>query len=185
MKIKPYSPKKGVKCFVKFQGCEPDIVNRHEQRDVISASVLNREPCQAWDASGISNGATVYEPGDTNSKNILKNIIKGDLTPRARRLALEMHTCHIDVELNNLTHEFTATKIWRDDCPPFVSVEGVANIFPQLLGVSNLTRRGLFSYTVECDKNDEEHAFHQLNHAIQYAASIAIQEVVQRRINQS
>jgi len=145
MKLNEYT-KKTVPCFIKFDGCEPEVVDREEQCAALHAAVITREPCTTWDASGIGQ-ITRYEPGNQMSTNVAKFIAKNGLSPRANILALQQETCRLDAQADELPMEFNVEMNWDD--VPFISLDGVVEIYPEFTGMS-FGRLPRFSYSVVC-----------------------------------
>jgi hypothetical protein len=146
MRLNKYS-KKTVSCFIRFDGCEPECVDREEQRAALHAAVICGEPCTIWDSSDIQPSRCRYEPGNDMSRNVLKCLAKDGVSPRAKNLAQQQETCRLDAQADELPMEFKIEKNW--DSAPFVSLDGVVEIYPEFVGVA-FGRSPRFSYSVIC-----------------------------------
>jgi hypothetical protein len=146
MKLNKYS-KKTVPCFIQFDGCEADCVDRQEQFDALHAAIICREPCTTWDASDMQPSKGRYEPGNDMSREVLKYIAKKGVSARAKLLAEQQETCRLDAQADELPMEFNIDKNW--DGSPFLSIDGVVEIYPEFIGVA-FGRSPRFSYSVIC-----------------------------------
>lgn len=146
MKLNKYS-KKTVPCFIQFDGCEYETVDRDEQCAALHAAVICREPCSTWDASDMQPSIRRYEPGNQMSRNVLKYLAKEGISPRAKILAQQQETCRLDAQADDLPMEFKIEKNWDD--APFITLDGVVDIYPEFVGVA-FGRSPRFSYSVIC-----------------------------------
>ena len=150
MNIKAYkNGETSVRCAIQFDGCEPEFVNRQEQRAVIHAAVLTREPVTTWSYGGCDPGKTAYKPGSETSKNVAKHISKNGISDRAKRLAEEMECCHIDALTDELPMEFCINRESFEEEEPHVEVDGTIFIYPLYSGVA-LGRINRFTYDLIC-----------------------------------
>lgn len=131
MKLIPHDPKQGIACFIQFDGCEPEAVNRSELSAAIIACVLTGEPCKTWDASDMQPSAQLWNPGAKNWNHV-KRAARDGISPRAERLALEMETCGIHADVYDLPGVESAELDWSDNTDPCVVVNGEWAIFPTI-----------------------------------------------------
>ena len=182
MKLNPYNPKVSIPCYIQFDGCEPETVDRDELYAAMHAAVITREPCITW--RGEANAKKVrYEPGSEISKNVAKYLAKNGISERAKRLAEEMETCRIDSATDDLPMEFFVSMEWQKDYPPFVSIEDVVEIYPEYSGIA-FGRAGCFTYHVvdaRCGSHIAE--FRTVNEALLKAAVEAFEYKTRCKLN--